>query len=482
MIKNIKRLIHNIKSPLLTLTAVICLITSTGNAYGGIDLLKKAMPRGTMSNISRGGIIKDQLASHLVGGSVMIKTPAPEELQLANIQAPKCNIGGLPCGAQYDLRGGAISFVEAEAMMEFLREMVANFGAYGAMMAIKTICPHCEDLITWLEAIQRDMSNFLKMDCQNVLAMSQGAFAKITNAGIVNRQSDLVDRKGKSDAAGIAEYSRRESGDPAPHNPNLKDQLGDNFNLVWKALERKTIKGMVAAGGGKGLKELLMSISGTIILEKDGNPAAKFLGSLASKDLIDEYIGTGKGAGKVKLYECDEQTKCLNPQINERTLAAGETLYGHIDKLLSSIITKLKKNNTDFDVDEENLLTLSSMNLLTKIQIDLAMYPDSAEASVRLQEFVEALCYDVVTTLFSRMLNTATEAVSELSYLQLSDTGVFEKFNHSTTDTARLLGEAKSTALKRYDIISSSKARLRQEENYFEMKFEEYMNTNFIEG
>jgi hypothetical protein len=175
-------------------------------------------------------------------------------------------------------------------------------------------------------------------------------------------------------------------------------------------------------------------------------------------------------------------TKCLSPKVAEVTLAASDTLYGQIDKLLASIITKLKKNSGEFDADEENLLALSSMQLLNKIQIDLAMYPDSTEASVRLQEFVEALCYDVITTLFTKMLQTTTLAVNELSYLQLSDTGVFEKFDASASNTLRMLSEAKSVALKRYDIIAQSKVRLKQEESYFEMKFEEYMNTNFIEG
>jgi hypothetical protein len=175
-------------------------------------------------------------------------------------------------------------------------------------------------------------------------------------------------------------------------------------------------------------------------------------------------------------------TKCLNPQVTERTISNSDTLYGHIDKLLSSIITKLKKDEGEFTDDEENLLTLSSMQLVNKIQIDLAMYPNTAEASVRLQEFVEALCYDVITTLFTKMLQTTTVAVNELSYLQLSDTGVFEKFDASASNTLRMLSNAKSIALKRYDIIAQSKARLKQEENYFESKFEGYMNTNFIEG
>lgn len=460
----------------ITLT-VLCLNLSS--SYGDIGLLKKALPRGTMSNVSRGGIIKDQLAGHMVGGSILIKSPALDELQLANIQAPTCNIGGLPCGAQYDLRAGAISFIENEAMMKFLKDMAANFGAYGAMMAIKTICPQCEDLITWLEAIQRDMSNFLKLDCQSVLALSQGAYAKMTNAGIVNRQSNLVNKSGKSDSAGIAEKSREDNSDPTPNNSYLKDQLGDSFNLVWKALDRKSA---IGSNSGRSFKELLMSISGTIIVDRKDSSHAKFLGSLVSKDLIEEYIGTGKTSGKVKLYACDETTKCLNPRVVEVTLSTADTLYGQIDKLLASIITKLKKNQGEFDADEENLLALSSMQLLSKIQIDLATYPDSAEASVRLQEFVEALCYDVITTLFTKMLQTTTLAVNELSYLQLTDTGVFEKFDVSASNTLRMLAQAKSIALKRYDIIAQSKVRLRQEENYFETKFEEYITTNFNEG
>ncbi|WP_425361507.1 hypothetical protein [Candidatus Tisiphia endosymbiont of Ceraclea dissimilis] len=42
------------------------------------------MPKGTMSNVSKTAIVHDQLSGHIVGGSVLIKSPPIEDLQLVN--------------------------------------------------------------------------------------------------------------------------------------------------------------------------------------------------------------------------------------------------------------------------------------------------------------------------------------------------------------------------------------------------------------
>ncbi|WP_425361629.1 hypothetical protein [Candidatus Tisiphia endosymbiont of Ceraclea dissimilis] len=97
-------------------------------------------------------------------------------------------------------------------------------------------------------------------------------------------------------------------------------------------------------------------------------------------------------------------------------------------------------------------------------------------------EFVETLCYDVVTNYLTKLLQQTSEAVSELSYLQLADIGVFTSFEQEVNNTISFLVGSRENAFRRYNIIEQTKMRMLQEEKYFEMKFQEFMSTNEIDG
>ena len=465
----------------LSQTLLVIILLNSTNSFAGIEtLIKSVMPKGTMSNVSKGAIVQDQLSGHMVGGSVLLKSPPIEDLQPINFQAPSCRLGGLPCGAQLDLRGGALSFIKSAAMERFLKEMVQNVGGYAAIMAIKTICPQCENIMTYLEQMQRNINQFNINSCDMATGISNGLLSKMNKGAELTRQSDLVITGGGSDMADIRDKSKNDTGDPTKSNRELESLLGDNFNLVWKALDKKIDNGSDA----RGFKELLMSISGTIIGKKDENSKHSVIHkkSLINKELIEEFIGMRSGNVDLELYQCDETYLCLYPSKVKTRLAAKDTLYGSIDEMLVSMVQKIKNNSGNFTEEEENLIALSSIPLVNKIQRDLVINPDNAYLTVRMAEFVESLCYDVVTNYLTKLLQETSEAVSELSYLQIVDIGVFSSFEQEVNNTIGFLVSSRENAFRRYNIIQQTKMRMLQEEKYFEAKFQEFMSTNKLDG
>lgn len=441
-------------------------------AQAGIEtLMKSVMPAGTLHNTSRAALIKDQLGGHLVGGSMIVKTPTTDDISLGHFTPPTCKLGGLPCNAHFDLRMGAFSYISSKEMMEGMKKLAQNSGAYGAVMLVKTMCPQCENLMTWLEGVQRDVSDILNVNCERMMAPITGAMDRLAKSAESTRQTNLVLSGSSRDSAEIVQKAKKDSdSDPAEHNPELKDQLGESFNLVWQALSKNA-----SYTGDNKLKELLMSISGTIVIGK-GNPP-KIYNSLINNDLIEQYMGVStKGSGQILLYQCDEQQKCLNPTTTALSFTTSESLYGKLNKLVESITKKIQSNrkNIDFDEEEKDLIDLSTVPLIRKIEMDLAIYKSSENISVKQHDFIVHLCYDVVTKHLTKLLQKTSKAVEELSYVQISDTGVFEKFADNTRDIMLSISNAKSTAYKRYDLISQMKARLYQDESYFEQRFEEY--------
>jgi len=279
------------------------------------------------------------------------------------------------------------------------------------------------------------------------------------------------------DAADITTKSKKDDSRDVTQTPELESQLGDNFNLVWKALAKKA----PADSGGTELKELLMSISGTIIGTKDADGKASVVHkkSLINKDLIKDFMGVGgSGSNKVKLYKCNETDKCLKPVISEKAINQDSVLFTKISKLIEQIVEKVYVNQGDLTAEEETLVALSSMPLITKIEIDLGIYSNKANVALNQSEFIEALCFDVVTSYLALLLQEVQEAVGELAFAQIADGESFKAFEAEARSTMRLLAEHKNAAFKRYDTIAQSKARLHQDRRFFNQKFEDFFNNH----
>ena len=186
----------------------------------------------------------------------------------------------------------------------------------------------------------------------------------------------------------------------------------------------------------------------------------------------------GSGSNKVKLYKCDETAKCLKPAINETAISKDSVLFDKIAKLIEQIVEKVYVNEGDLTNEEETLVALSSMPLITKIEMDLGIYSNKANVALNQSEFIEALCFDVVTSYLSILLQEVQEAVGELSFAQIADGEAFKSFEAEARTTMRLLAEHKNAAFKRYDTIAQSKARLHQDRRFFNQKFEDFFNNH----
>lgn len=466
------KIIRNLKICLIIFSHVF-MVT---NAHANINkLIKNVMPSGTMSNVTKNAIVQEQSAGHLMGGSVIIKTPAEPGLQLIQAQSPSCKMGGLPCGAQFELIGGSISIVNSAELARHLKGLAQNAATYGAMMLVKTMCPQCEDLMTWLDSKADWLNNMAKTDCEDMAKLADGMLGKITAGSRANRQAAMVLNGDKKDMAAIGKETKKEpEADPIKDQPELKSILGDNYNLVWKALEKKAPN----STDNNELKEMLMSISGTIIGKKDGEGRRSVIHkhSLINKEMLAEFVGSAASTdpSKINLYNCDEKENCLNLTIKPSNINGKESFMGRIGDLVLSIATKIQKDVGPYTPEEETLIALSSLSLITKIEIDLSNYSKIEHASIAQAEFVEALSFDVVTTYLTKLLQEVQAAVGELEFAQIADSGAFSKFDLETRETMRALRAAKNHAFRRYDLIAQTKARLKQEISYFEFKFEEF--------
>jgi conjugative transfer pilus assembly protein TraH len=467
---------------LKVLTLMTLILSNNVTFASGIDkLMKYAAPSGSMSNVNSAAIIKDQQGGYMTGGSVILRAPRPKTLQPLVIQTPKFAYDA--CTGSADFRFGGLSYISSKEFTQFFKNMGTAAGAYAVKMLIKSACPQCEDIMSYMETVARDINGMMMDQCSMAQSIGGGIFNAL-NSG--NQQKCLMQGN-----IGKSSKDMYEASDKCKNNPDrygdqgeedeLKSLLGNEFNLVWKALGK-------GSGGDLDFKELIMSISGTIIGRKiDGSFHFSGKPSLVlNNDLLESYIGIHKKAGKVKLYHCDENKKCLNPTEVETVLDESDTIYGNISRILEGMIPKIFEGKGAFTDEEEAVIAFSSIPIVQLIEMEIIHKGktekgkdviNSNDMIVRMQEFLEVVSYDIVTNFLMQMTAQASSAVAALEYAQLDDT-VIKNFTAQITEVRRFITDSKFSAFKRLQVMMQYKERLVLQQRSFKAGFGRFLEYN----
>jgi len=458
-----------------TLCLILCLSTNFSAIAGGLDgFMKFAQQGGTMTSVNAGGIIEDQKSGFLTGGSIISRGPRPQVLQPLGVQLPSANFDA--CTGSFDMRFGGLSYIKSPEFARYFKSLASTAGAYLAKMLIKGACPQCEDIMADLEAIARDINGMTLDSCEDGKAIAEGVMGKFNAASNQKCMAKSAVRKGNDD---LYESTQKCQANPdrygdAGDDNELKSMLPDNYNLVWKALSQGYAP---AKKNDKGMKELIMSISGSIIgSKKDGIATISALPSLAEKeDLLERYIGKpGIGTSRVKLYVCNEPKKCLKPTAVEIELSDKDSLYAQVQKTLLSILDKIISNKGELTDEEMALIEFSQIPLISLLEIELALRGEESVASFAGDaEFIEVVCYDMVTNFMRKMLSDAKSAVDELQTAQLDNTPI-ERFNANVVMVQALLRDKRYTAMTKLQTIIAVKERLTQQQKVFQLGFSRF--------
>jgi hypothetical protein len=341
-------------------------------------------------------------------------------------------------------------------------------------MAIKSACPQCEDIMSYLESVARDINGMTFGQCEQGKAIAEGLMSKF-NAS--SNQKCLAKSALKKNGDDLFASTQKCQDDPDRHtntgdDNELQAMLPDNFNLVWKALSHGN------SSTNNEMKELMMSISGSIIGTKVNKiTTISALPSLIEKeDLIEQYIGKpGKTGASVKLYVCDEQKTCLKPVISTKVLNnQADTLYGKVELTLGTIIEKILANAGELTDEEQALIEYSQIPIISLFEIELALRDKNSVTSLAGDaEFIEVVCYDMVINFMRKMLMEAKNAVDELQTAQLDNMPI-ERFNKNIDIVQGQLRDKKYEAMKKLQTIIAVKERLAQQQRVFQLGFSRF--------
>jgi conjugative transfer pilus assembly protein TraH len=451
----------------------LCLSINFTASAGGLEgFMKFAERGGSMTSVNAGGIIEDQKSGYLTGGSIISRGPRPHQVQPVGVQLPSADFD--PCTSSFDLRFGGLSYIKGKEFGNYLKSLAATAPAYLLKMAIKSVNVMSEDVLSDLEAIARDINGMTFDSCEQGKAIAEGMMGKFNAASTQKCMAKSAVRKDSDDLYAATEKCQDDPdryGEAGDDN-ELKSMLPDNYNLVWKALSQGE------GSSNKGMKELMMSISGSIIGTKSkGIASISALPSLAEKeDLLERYIGKpGIGTSTVKLYVCDEGKKCLKPVIKESKISTDkDSLYAKVQSTLESILHKVVDNKGKLTDEEMALIEFSRIPLISLFEIELALQGEASVASfASTAPFVEVVCYDMVTNFMQKMMISAKSAVDELQTAQLDNTPI-DRFNKNVAAVQSLLRDKSYSAMKKLQTIIAVKERLTQQKRVFQLGFSRF--------
>ncbi len=446
----------------------------TSTAHAGIEGLVKFVDPEAMSNMTSPAIIKDQSGGYMTGGSILIRGPRPKELQPFNVQSPSMKFDA--CTGSADFRFGGFSYISAPEFASFLKGVAKASGAYMVKMAVKTVCPQCEQIMSDLEAIARDINGMSMDQCAMAQSIAEGAFSKLRSSEKQKCMMAANVQKKATDITATTSQCQDHAGDAIDDSKEFEDMLGDEFNLVWKALSQGSK--LAVSDADNTLKTLMMSVSGTIIgLKRGGKYQFSYKPSLLDdKELLDKYMGTSSGDSKLTLYSCNEKEKCLDPKEVEVTLKSNDTLYGNVSKLIRSLVIKVQDDNHNLSDEEKALISFSNIPIITLIELELTTKGDTDDLLVRMGEFIEVVCYDVITNFMQIMLNRVVAKVQILEHVSAEDV-VIDRFIAGTDTVRRYLADAKHGAFQKLQVITQIKERLDMQRKEFEFGFGRIMKS-----
>ena len=295
--------------------------TSVSQAAGLGGLLD-----GMFANVTAPDTLNSQFRGGIVGGGVYARLPIGAIQPLA-IDPPRFSAG---CGG-IDLYLGSFSFITADKLTAFIRQVAQNAAPLAFKMAIEAAFPQLAGVLDKFQAIAQQMNDLNKNSCQmahgllDAVKDPQGAWDGLTNA--VDNQVSQVKGWFSDTSAATEDTVANPSGTTAKVASQKNadgTQIDGLGNLVWNTLKSKTSYNWAINLSESEIesKQLVMALVGTRIVKPgasstDQNTTLDFPPITHLSQVFNPPVNAN-GANFVPVYVCDgaslsDMGDCLNP-------------------------------------------------------------------------------------------------------------------------------------------------------------------------
>lgn len=354
----------NLKKTLLLTAFAICSTSATAPALSSGLQSELNNLFGNMSNFTQPGVYESTRRGVLAGGGAQIRSRRMN-IQLIAFEPPNIKAG---CGG-IDIFLGSFSYINLDQFISFLRAIAANAAGYAFQMALKVSCT----VMDAMQQIAQLMNNMNMSSCQLAQGIVEDSFDALQGKNDFKRTMDNITQGFSKDT--VDDKGGSTQGQEKAYNSNPQKYAEEHLgNILWKAMTKRDVNAWFGLGPrDTTIRETLMSISGTVVLEKPKEgvnplvfPTKPYPGGLITmRDLIEGSTRNGSGStdAEGKMYSCDnDKIDCMNPKLDRSISLKGlaKTIEEELTKD-DGIIFKYARDDGTLKFTEQQKAILSNM-------------------------------------------------------------------------------------------------------------------------
>jgi len=400
-----------VATTVLTLT----LLTSPSYADVGSDMNNFFTDMGYASNVTPPGVYEGQAAGYFTGGGLVMRAPS-RNYQLASMQAPSYRAG---CSG-VDLYGGGFSYINSAQLVAALRNVGQNAASYAFMLGLRVISPQISNVLEWVRE-KAEMINKLNINSCEAAADLVGSFVGLDAKE--NSQCVLT-RYGNGDSM---EEARQACGAGGQRNSTLASSSLNSVaftrgNIAWRVMWSNMF-----LRSDKRLMEMMMNLSGTVIIDKDLNNENSPTNVIALPSILNtqraELLNALlDGSQSVDIQGCvNDSTDMSCTSLTTKTVGLGVNngLKDRVQLIMTSIADKIRNRQT---------LTTTELGLLgaTKIPIykilNVASAMSDTVAGSQADKYSDIVAKDIMFAYINDLLDMVVSSTAGTPFMK-SDEG-----------------------------------------------------------
>lgn len=395
----------------LLLFSLLFISTFSAVANVNSDLNNFFNDLGFSDNTTAPNAYAGQEAGYYSGGSLFARDSV-RDVQIAQVQLPSFRSG---CGG-IDLFTGGFSFVNSQQLIDLMNNIINNSLGYAFNLAIESLTPEIANVMKYVNTLANTINNANINSCETAAGLVGTVWPK-THAAQQQVCQDIGSNKGLFTDWAAARQGCSTGGDMtqvlnnAKQDPNYQNMLLAGGNIAWKALQKNAF-----LGNDTEVAELLMSLSGTIILQNGSNDDAshhwKVLASLASDNQLLKTLLHG---GSAKFYVCDttEADGCLNPTVQTLNVSSAAGIQTQVKSLLQDMVDRII-SDTPLTTNEIGLLQATRLPVYKMLNVQNALVGN--KEIVNVVSYADIIALDILFQYLDENLSVVHTSISSLQY------------------------------------------------------------------
>jgi conjugative transfer pilus assembly protein TraH len=420
--------------------ALIALILTVKNVHADIESdMSDFFDSLGYTNVTDPGAYQGQSAGYYSGGSLYTRAPS-KNYQLVSVNLPSVRSG---CGG-IDLWGGSFSFVDESQLIAMLRNIGQNAIGFAFNLALSTISPKTEELVNKMQSYANEINAMNVNSCEQAAAIVGGLWSKTDES-----QKQVCQSIGTS--SGIFTdwaAARQGCGAEGQRTATLQSGRGGQFselvfdqgNIAWKALKKNDW-----TRNDTELAELIMNITGTIILRRTGGDSDPITPFFVPPVLSESDINVLMNGGVITGQRCTDGTdenQCLS--LAEGVFSVPTGFSDRVSDILVTIVNAIQSDSElPADGIEIGLLNATSLPVYKMLSVFTAYNP--AMANRKATDYSDIIATDILFT----YLQTVTDAAVHSSRVLQIPGDVLQAFREQANEQRSFIANKRNELLDR---------------------------------